>query len=94
MTSPWCRIGVLSLLGVLVVIYMTGNPKMESVSSANISEIGYDTGERILYVKFRSGGEYRYHEVPQSVYDGLRAASSAGKYLFNNVSGVYPMRRA
>ena len=67
---------------------------MESVSSTNISEIGYDPGERTLYVKFRSGYEYRYHEVPQSVYDDLRASGSAGTYLFHNVSGVYPMRRA
>ena len=67
---------------------------MESVSSSNISEIGYDPAERTLYVKFRSGAEYRYHEVPQEVYDKLREATSAGKFLYQQVSGVYPFSKA
>jgi KTSC domain len=63
---------------------------MESVQSGNVSEIGYDPDERTLYVRFRSGPEYRYHEVPKNVYDALREATNIGKHLFHNISGIYP----
>jgi KTSC domain len=73
---------------------MQGNPKMEPVhGSKNISEVGYDPAERTLYVTFRSGSVYRYHEVPQDVYDKVREATSVGKYLFQNVSGIYPFSK-
>jgi hypothetical protein len=73
---------------------MQGNPKMDSVKSNHVSEIGYDPAERTLYVRFRSGAEYRYHEVPKDVYDNLREATSAGKFLYQQISGVYPFSKA
>jgi hypothetical protein len=74
---------------------MQGNPKMESVgnSKSNVQQIGYDPTERTLYVRFRSGAEYRYREVPADVYAKLREASSAGKFLYQQISGVYPMSK-
>ena len=74
---------------------MQGNPKMEPVhGSSHVSEIGYDPVEKTLYVRFRSGAEYRYHEVPQTVYDQVRSATSVGKSLYQNVSGVYQSSKA
>ena len=70
---------------------MQGNPEMESVpGSTNVTKVGYDAAEKTLYVRFRSGAEYRYHEVPQRVYDELKSAASAGKYLHQQIVGIYP----
>lgn len=60
-----------------------------SVSSSNIRSVGYDPATKTLEVEFHSGGLYQYHQVPQSIYDGLMAASSHGRYLEQNVKGVY-----
>ena len=51
------------------------------VSSSNIASIGYDFDNMILEVEFLSGAVYQYFDVPQSIYDGLMAADSHGKYF-------------
>lgn len=51
------------------------------VSSSNIASIGYDLDNMILEVEFLSGAVYQYFDVPQSIYDGLMAADSHGKYF-------------
>jgi hypothetical protein len=68
---------------------------MEPVhGSSRVSEIGYDRLEKTLYVRFRSGSEYRYHEVPQVLYDESRQSASVGRFLYQNVTGVYPQTKA
>lgn len=51
------------------------------VSSSNIASIGYDPGNMVLEIEFLSGSVYQYYDVPQSIYDGLMAADSHGKFL-------------
>lgn len=51
------------------------------VSSSNIVSIGFDPDNMILEVEFLNGAVYQYYDVPQSIYDGLMAADSHGKYL-------------
>lgn len=51
------------------------------VSSSNIASIGYDPDNQVLEIEFLSGAVYQYYDVPQSVYDGLMAADSHGKFL-------------
>ena len=51
------------------------------VSSSNIASIGYDSGNMVLEIEFLSGSVYQYYDVPQSIYDGLMAADSHGKFL-------------
>lgn len=51
------------------------------VSSSNIASIGFDPDNMILEVEFLNGAVYQYYDVPQSIYDGLMAAESHGKYL-------------
>lgn len=64
-------------------------PYMESVSSSNVSSIGYEYSKNILYVEFNNSAIYRYYDVPQNEYEQLLSASSIGSYLWNNISGVY-----
>lgn len=51
------------------------------VSSSNIASIGYDQDNMVLEIEFLSGAIYQYYDVPQSIYEGLMAADSHGKYL-------------
>lgn len=51
------------------------------VSSSNIVSIGFDPDNMILEVEFLNGAVYQYYDVPQSIYDGLMAADSHGKYF-------------
>ena len=59
------------------------------VVSSDLESAGYDPGLRVLEVKFRRGGLYRYFDVPQEEYDGLMAAESHGKYLAARIKGRY-----
>jgi len=51
-----------------------------SVSSSNISSIGYDGQQQILEIAFRSRSVYRYFGVPEYHYEGLMNADSHGRY--------------
>jgi hypothetical protein len=51
------------------------------VSSSNIASIGFDPDHMILEIEFLNGAVYQYYDVPQSIYDGLMAADSHGKYF-------------
>ncbi|MBW7995371.1 MAG: KTSC domain-containing protein [Candidatus Glassbacteria bacterium] len=66
---------------------MTGKEKPTRVSlqSSSVKEAEYDQVAKTLLIVFVSGATYTYQNVPQSVYNGLLAADSAGKYLLQNV---------
>jgi KTSC domain len=52
-----------------------------SVSSSNLTSVGYDSISQTLEVEFNHGGIYQYSGVPASVYADLMAASSHGQYF-------------
>jgi len=52
-----------------------------SVDSSTLDAVGYDESSAVLAVRFKNGGEYEYDAVPESVYRGILAAQSAGKYF-------------
>ena len=58
-----------------------------------ISSVGYDDRHRILYVKFRKGVVYAYHDVPRAAYDGLLSARSHERYAEEHLFGAYPFTR-
>ena len=59
------------------------------VSSSNLSSVGYDENSRILEIEFNDGSVYTYSNVPISIYEGLMAASSHGKYFHQHIRDVY-----
>lgn len=65
----------------------------ESVESTNIDMIGYDDENSQLHVRFRSGAEYVYSEVPPAVYQEFLDADSKGKYLNERIKGRYEYAR-
>ncbi|TET43042.1 MAG: KTSC domain-containing protein [Dehalococcoidia bacterium] len=65
----------------------------ESVESTNIDMIGYDEDNSQLHVKFRSGAEYVYNEVPPAVYQEFLDSDSKGKFLNERIKGRYNYAR-
>lgn len=63
------------------------------VSSSNLRSVGYDPGTNTLEIEFLNGGIYQYSGVPESVYRGLMAAESHGRYFHAHIKDVYPYRK-
>lgn len=61
--------------------------EMIAVSSSNIQSIGYE--DETLQIQFLNGTTYQYFEVPLHIFNGLQVADSVGKYLAENVKGIY-----
>lgn len=61
-----------------------------SVSSSNISAVGYDRNTHVLDVVFHGGREYTYSGVPENIYNNLISAGSVGRYFASFVKNNYP----
>lgn len=68
-------------------------PEMHSVSSSNISLVGYDAENETVYVTFVNGTTYSYSGVPEHEYENLKTASSVGSYLNRYFKNVYSFAR-
>ena len=64
-----------------------------SVSSSNISAIGYEAETQTLEVEFLNGSIYQYAGVSVDVYEVMMNADSKGKYLNANIKGRYPFTK-
>jgi hypothetical protein len=62
---------------------------MQEVKSSNISHIGYDEQSQTLSVKFKTGGTYRYYNVPKLEYETLINSKSIGAYFAKNIKPTY-----
>ena len=69
------------------------NVEMMPVNSSNVSEVGYDEQDQIVYVRFLNGSLYIYKGVLKHEFDGLLNAASVGSYLHRNYKNVYPYER-
>lgn len=63
------------------------------VSSTNVHSHAYNPDTRELHVRFHSGHTYTYADVPPETADGLTHADSAGKFVNDNLKGVYEYKR-
>ena len=61
--------------------------------SSNIAGFDYDSARHVLIVEFKSGGRYNVSHVPETVFQGMKAADSKGQYLAQNVKGIYRYAR-
>ena len=67
----------------------TLNAVVYPVKSYVLSRVAYEHADNTLTVEFNSGRQYAYYDVPRRVWDGLRAAPSAGVYYNNEIKGQY-----
>lgn len=78
---------------------MTTNalPQINRVVSSQISEVGYDSESRTLYLRFVSNGAlYAYQNVSEDLYGQLMGAPSIGSFFFaaiKNNPAAYPYTR-
>ena len=63
------------------------------IESTAIASIGYDGAMAILEIEFTSGDVYEYFAVPRSVYEGLLAAESPGRFFQARIRERYPDRQ-
>lgn len=63
--------------------------KRVSVSSSNISSIGYDEESNTLEIEFNSGAVYQYFDVPLNIYEEIIAAGSKGQYFAQFIKGFF-----
>lgn len=57
--------------------------------SKNVAKIQYEESDEYLDVTFQSGAEYRYFEIPMSVYEAAYASPSIGAFLSSDIKGKY-----
>lgn len=62
--------------------------------SSTIVRFEYDKERKILSVEFKGGVRYNYYDVPNGVFEQMKAAPSKGQYLAQNVKGTYRYARA
>jgi hypothetical protein len=55
------------------------------VASSNLQSFDYDDDWEELTVYFRSGGVYRYDNVPDDVVDEMKFAESRGRYFYRYI---------
>lgn len=61
----------------------------QDVSSSQIKSIGYEEDTETLEVEFNTGAIYQYAGVPAETHTDLMAASSHGRFLNQQIKGVY-----
>ncbi len=61
------------------------NEEYTVFTSSHLSEASYDPNEEMLEITFKNGQTYAYEDVDEGTWDGLRTASSAGKFFWRNI---------
>jgi hypothetical protein len=61
--------------------------------SSNISGAQYNSSTETLQVMFHGGSGYEYSNVPLAVWEGLKAAPSAGKFFHSYIRKRFPWKR-
>jgi hypothetical protein len=61
--------------------------------SSVIAAMKYYPGTSVLRVIFVSGIVYDYKNVPKEVYEAMKAASSKGKFLNEQIKGEYEFKK-
>lgn len=67
-------------------------PLLKSTSNV-IKSIDYDGATQTLRVVFNNGSIYKYHDVPDSVYQELKTAPSVGQYFNTHIREKYGQDR-
>lgn len=62
---------------------------MISLYSSHLSGYEYNADTQELLIEFVGGEIYRYDDVPQYIVDGLKTATSAGRYFKSNIKGRF-----
>lgn len=67
-------------------------PLLKSTSNV-IRSFDYDSTTQILRVEFNNGSIYKYHDVPEKVYQELKSSPSVGQYFNTHIREKYGQDR-
>jgi len=63
---------------------------MPALRSSNLSSCSdYNKETQSFSITFKSGSVYTYSDVPETVYEGLLSAPSAGSYFAANIKDQF-----
>jgi hypothetical protein len=57
--------------------------------SSNLAGFDYSKERHVLTVEFKNGGRYNYYDVPDVVFEQMKAAPSKGQFLAQNIKNIY-----
>lgn len=66
--------------------------RKKSVQSTAIASVGFTTNNT-LEVRFKTGGTYRYFNVPQETVEQMLSSDSIGSFFAQNISGNFRSRK-
>lgn len=76
------------------VAALAADIEWQSVESSLLNKVGYDPETQVLAIQMNySSDVYLYQDVPESIYKGLLAADSKGRYYVKNIKGQFPTER-
>ena len=61
--------------------------------SSNIAGFDYIQDRQVLIVEFKSSARYSYFDVPEIVFERMKAAPSKGQFIAQNIKGAYRYAR-
>jgi lysyl-tRNA synthetase class 2 len=61
--------------------------------STVIHSFAYDPERHELRIRFQSGREYTYRDVPRDQYDDMKRAYAKGEYFNRHIRDRYPFVR-
>jgi hypothetical protein len=73
--------------------YLGNEIEMYPVSSSNVAEVGYDSQNETVLVRFLNNTLYVYKGVNEVTFEELKTAASVGSYINRNFKNVYPYER-
>ena len=66
---------------------------IDTPESSKIVRFAYDVQAQVLAVEFKSGSTYNYYDIPEIIFEQMKAASSKGQFLAQQVKGSYRYAR-
>ena len=66
---------------------------IDTPESSNIVRLAYDVQAQVLAVEFKAGSTYNYYDIPEIIFEQMKAASSKGQFLAQQVKGSYRYAR-
>jgi hypothetical protein len=73
--------------------YLGNEIEMYPVLSSNVAEVGYDSQNETVLVRFMNNTLYIYKGVNEVIFEELRTTASVGSYINRNFKNVYPYER-
>lgn len=66
---------------------------IDTPESSNIVRFAYDPQSQILAVEFKAGSTYNYYDIPELIFEQMKAAQSKGQFLAQQIKGRYRFAR-